>query len=345
MRRPLPRKLTLCLALPLAAANAPPMEAPSKSAATFQSSATPSQHTAANWITLGTSGGPQVQAERSQIANALVVNGAVYLFDVGDGVQRQMAKAGLDEGNIKAVFVSHHHPDHVASLASVMMTHWTFHPANLPVIGPVGTLQLVKGIGAAYAPIVLSSFPTGGPAKPPFGNMFEAKDLPADLDDLALVFSDENIKVWAIGAAHYQMPPSIPLDHLPQAVSFLVEANGRKFAYTGDSGPSPNLVRLAKGADVFISEVVAPEEIAARIIRTAPDLPKQARDGIIAGMSRNHLTAAEVGRIAKAAGVGKVVLTHFVPLPEDGPDQTALARGVSEQFAGPVVLADDLSSF
>lgn len=43
----------------------------------------------ARFVTLGTGGGPLTRLRRSEPANALVVNGAVYLFDAGDGAQYQ----------------------------------------------------------------------------------------------------------------------------------------------------------------------------------------------------------------------------------------------------------------
>lgn len=106
----------------------------------------------AQWVTLGTSGGPAVQAERAQIANALVVGTAVYLFDVGNAVQRQMAIAGIPEADLKAVFISHHHLDHNASLGPIIMTRWTFNPAPLPIFGPAGRVKLARGLAAANAP-------------------------------------------------------------------------------------------------------------------------------------------------------------------------------------------------
>ncbi|MGO4166266.1 MBL fold metallo-hydrolase [Novosphingobium sp. YAF33] len=299
----------------------------------------------AQWVTLGTSGGPAIQAERSQIANALVVNGAVYLFDVGDGTQRQMAKAGIPERQIRAIFISHHHPDHNASLGSLMMTHWTFHPGDLPVIGPAGTIHLVEGLADANAPSVLASYPTAGPAKPPLAGMLKARDLPEHLSQPTLVFEDANIKVWAIGVDHFQSPPSIILDHMPDCVAYRVEAGGRTFAFTGDSGPSSRLGVLAKGADVLVSEIVEPLAIAARIRASAPDTPAPVREAIIAGMTRNHLTPEEVGKLAESAGVGEVVLTHFVPSPEEAADRGAYTRPISARFKGKVIMAGDLDRF
>ncbi|MCB2066121.1 MAG: MBL fold metallo-hydrolase [Erythrobacter sp.] len=299
----------------------------------------------AQWITLGTSGGPAVQVHRSQIANALVVGDAVYLFDVGNGVQRQMAMAGLDENHVRAVFLSHHHLDHNADLGPVLVTHWTFGQGVLPVFGPEGTSHLVLGLADANAPTLLAGFPTGGPAKPPLRDMVSAADLPFALQEPVLVYEDENVRVSAIGVDHYQLPPSVPLDHMPDAVAYRVEAGGRTIVFTGDSGPSPRLARFMQGADLLVTEVVEAEAIAALLTRTAAGAPDAVRQSIIAGMRRNHLEPAEIGRMAAAAGVGAVVLTHFVPSPEDAADREAYVRDIRSVYAGPVTMANDLDRF
>lgn len=300
---------------------------------------------AAQWITLGTSGGPAVQAQRSQIANALVVNGAIYLFDVGNGVQRQMALAGLSEGAVKAVFLSHHHLDHNADLGPVIMTRWTFFPSPLPIIGPQGTTALATGLAQANAATELAGFPTAGPAKPSAASLIRPVDLPAGLSPRRLVFEDANVKVWAIGVDHFQVAPSIALPHLPDAVAYRVEAGGRTFVFTGDSGPSPRLTELARDADVLVTEVVEPEGIAANLVKMMKDAPAAARDSIISGMVHNHLTPRVIGEMAQKARVKQVVLTHFVPSPETVSDQTIYRREIAASYDGPVSLANDLDRF
>jgi len=52
----------------------------------------------AQWVTLGTAGGPRLHANQAQIANAALVGDAVYLFDVGNGVLRQMAARSCPSG-------------------------------------------------------------------------------------------------------------------------------------------------------------------------------------------------------------------------------------------------------
>lgn len=299
----------------------------------------------ARWITLGTSGGPQMQAERAQISNALVVGDAIYLFDVGNDVQRQLARAGLPERNVRGVFLSHHHLDHNADLGPVMMTHWLFGRDVLPVYGPAGTRKLVSGIAAANEATELASFPTAGPGKPPVSDTVSAQDLPDDISAPMEVYRDDHVVVSAISVDHYQVQPSIPLEVMPRAVAYRVEAAGRAFVYSGDSGPSNGLERLARKADVLITEVVDLDAIAARISRTMPNAPEAIRNNVVTGMRVNHLTADEVGKLAAAAGVGTVVLTHFVPIPEQMKSPASLIKAVRRHYSGRVVLARDLDSF
>ncbi|MFY7836158.1 MAG: MBL fold metallo-hydrolase [Novosphingobium sp.] len=297
------------------------------------------------WITFGTSGGPAVQVQRSQIANALLVNGAIYLFDLGNGVQRQMALAGLPENAIKAVFLSHHHLDHNADLGPIIMTRWTFFPSPLPIFGPQGTAALATGLARSNAPTELAGFPTFGPAKPTAESLIRAVDLPSGLSAQKLVFEDENVRIWAIGVDHFQVPPSVALPHLPDAVAYRVEAGGRTFVFTGDSGPSSRLTELARGADVLVTEVVEPEGIAASLAQMMKGAPAAARDSIVNGMTRNHLTPRIIGEMAQKAGVKHVVLTHFVPSPESVADQSIYRREIAVNYDGPVSLANDLDRF
>ena len=68
-------------------------------------------------------------------------------------------------------------------------------------------------------------------------------------------------------------------------------------------------------------------------------------DALMTHMRRNHLTPADVGRMAKSAGVRCVVLTHVAP-GLDGESNVSVYRdGIAEIFSGPVLVARDLDSF
>ncbi len=84
----------------------------------------------ATFVTLGTGGGPLIRTERSEPANAVLVGGAAYLFDLGDGVQRQLLRAAIPLTKVRAIFISHHHNDHNADLGPVLINRWLLYSTN-----------------------------------------------------------------------------------------------------------------------------------------------------------------------------------------------------------------------
>lgn len=108
-----------------------------------------------------------------------------------------------------------------------------------------------------------------------------------------------------------------PTNHSPQSIAFRVTGPaGRSMVYSGDTDFSEPLIALARGADLLICESAFPE------------------GHQVAG----HLTPALAGRIAAAAGVGRLVLTHFYPIC----DRVDIEAECRRTYSGPLTLAQDL---
>ncbi len=307
---------------------------------------TPAPAPAAQWVTLGTVGGPPLHAEQAPIANALVVGDAVYLFDVGNGVLRQLDAAGLAVRSLRGVFLTHHHVDHNADLGLVVLQAWTF-AAHLPVpvLGPPGTVHLAQGLVAANAPTVLAGFAVGGAPNPPLGTAVSPRDLPAEIGEPTVVFADGAIRVSAISVDHFQVPPVGRLESMPKAVAYRIEAGGRSFVYSGDTGPTRRLARLARGADLLFVEVVDVPSIEASLQQAMREAPPERIAALAHNMKVNHLEPEVIGQIAAEAGVKRVVLTHYVPGLAAMRDPQDLVRRVALHYPGPVSLAHDLDRF
>ncbi|WP_306397262.1 MBL fold metallo-hydrolase [Telluria beijingensis] len=302
----------------------------------------------AQWVTLGTVGGPIVHADQAQISNALVVGDAVYLFDLGSGVLRQAAAANIPLRQLRAVFLSHHHPDHNADLGPVMLAKWLRgRQEPMPIVGPRGTQRLVNGIVDGNAATEDASYAVQGPANLPLASAFRAQDLPDLMEEPQLVYEDDRIRVLSISVEHYEVPPSAPIakERRPLAVAFRVETAGKVYVYSGDTGPTRRLARLAKGADVLVTEVVHPEAIADYLRKTLKGASADFADGAADRMRKSHLTPQDIGKIAAEAGVQSVVLTHFVPALGTQSDPNIFTRGISPAYTGPVSLAKDLDRF
>lgn len=126
--------------------------------------------------------------------------------------------------------------------------------------------------------------------------------------------------------------------------AYRIETASGSFVYSGDTGPSENVVTLARDADVLISEVIDIESTSVTLGRTGT-IPSDVMPGLLAHMREDHLVPEEVGKIAGAAGVRKLVLTHLVPGNDGETDLSIYTRGISTYFKGEVVVARDLGHF
>jgi ribonuclease BN (tRNA processing enzyme) len=106
---------------------------------------------------------------------------------------------------------------------------------------------------------------------------------------------------------------SAPTNHTDGSLAFRIQSQGRSLVYSGDTDVSDSLVALAANADLLILEAANPFKVP------------------------GHLTPAEAGRLAAAAGVSRLLLTHFYP-PCDEADVVALA---SQEFKGEILRAED----
>ncbi len=103
-------------------------------------------------ILLGT-GTPVLDTARQQSALLVALDGKKLLFDAGRGVTSQVARAGIQPQQIDAVFVTHHHYDHISDLGEFLLTAWHNGPETpLNIYGPCGTVEIVAALlGQVYA--------------------------------------------------------------------------------------------------------------------------------------------------------------------------------------------------
>ncbi len=89
-------------------------------------------------ILLGTGGGPTPKANRSAPAQVIIVNGASYVIDCGNGVARQMILAGVPLASIRDVFITHQHSDHNADYGNLLWLSWasTLRRGSIAMVRP-----------------------------------------------------------------------------------------------------------------------------------------------------------------------------------------------------------------
>jgi len=306
-------------------------------------SAQPAAHggRASRWVTLGTRGGPIADAERAQPANALRVGEATYLVDVGDGAVEQLAKAGIPLASVKAVILSHLHFDHTAGLFAVLGLRWqTNVDAPLTIYGPPGTRALVHALIAAMEPTTRSGYGMpGAPARPAGAGI-----TVIEIGDGAR-FDLGTVKVRAVKNSHYSFAAGSAEDRAYLSFALRFDVPDRAIVYTGDTGPSPAVEKLANGADLLVSEMIDVDRTMADVRRTMPNADPRATASVAAHLRAHHLAPEDVGKLAGAAHVKAVVVTHFVAPRADAGTQLGFLAQIRGNYAGPVVIARDLESF
>ncbi len=132
--------------------------------------------------------------------------------------------------------------------------------------------------------------------------------------------AEYQITVIELGARHVPFPNwqlrSERMLHSHNAIGYRFESGGKIFVYSGDTDYCDGIIQLANHADVLLLECSFPDRLKVK----------------------GHLTPSESGKIAAAAGVKKLILTHFYP-PCDEEDMISPCR---KFFDGEIVLAEDL---
>lgn len=294
------------------------------------------------WITLGTMGGPIANAQRSQPANVLLTGAGAILVDAGDGAAEQLAKARVPLPRVRAVFLSHLHWDHTGGLAAILgLRFQTNVPGKLQIFGPPGTSALVAGLIASMQPGAEAGY--GDPNAPPTRPADTVEVI--ELADGSTTAVDPALKVTAVQNTHYSFAPGSDLDRRFKSFAYRFDMPGRSIAYTGDTGPSPAVERLAKGADLLVSEMIDVEATIANVRRNTPGMDEKALAGLSWHLSHHHLTPEQVGQLAQRSGVRRVVITHIVPAEVTPPKRAAFLEDIRRNFAGPAIIADDLERF
>ena len=296
---------------------------------------------AAKVILLGTAGGPIIRKTRSQPANLVVVNGAKYLVDVGEGTVLQLAKLNIPSSDITAAFITHHHIDHTAGLSSLLEFRWALLMSGtkrqpLALYGPPGTHEITD---AALRVLSVSAgvFRAQAPTAPPVELTVNATDAVP-----GLVYQDANVRVTAVENSHYSTTRMPETQHgMDRSYSYRIDTPDGSVVFTGDSGPSDALEKLAKGADLLVSEVIDTNGMVA--FAKGQTVAPAVAAAMVKHMEQEHLSAEAVGRLATRAHVRRVVLTHYAMPSEDPNAPNELARQVRRWFKGPVVAGGDLA--
>lgn len=210
-------------------------------------------------------------------------DGFRLLIDPGYAVLPRLVQI-IGATELDAVLVSHGHPDHCADLNPLLRAR-AFRdepPRPLPVYAPPGALAAVLAL-----------------------------DRKGMLDDHLVVHDidpGDRFTVGPFDVRSWLLPHSLP------NAGLRLTADGKALAYTGDTGPSPDLVNLAKDADLYLAEATYPRQMPA-------------------DLERSLSTASLAGRTAAQAHAGRLVLTHLWPGTDHADSLAAAAEDCTADIA------------
>jgi ribonuclease BN (tRNA processing enzyme) len=214
---------------------------------------------------LGT--GTAIPAKQHAPAGVLVIaNGLRLLLDIGPGTLSRLDLAGFTSDQMDLLLLTHFHPDHTLDLATLLQvfnyTPGASRSKAFPITGCRGLSDFIHQLFILYPDVIPSNYEL----------------------DMREVYRDEftlgNIKIT-----------TMPTGHTPESVAYRLDDSEHSLVYSGDASLHGELARLAKGADLLISECSFP-----------------------AGWeTEDHLNADGVAAIAQQSGVKSLIVTHSYP--------------------------------
>lgn len=267
-------------------------------------------------VLLGTKGGPTPSRFRAPASCLLTVDDQSYVIDAPDGVASRLVQAGMNLATLKNVFITHNHSDHEAGLGALLILAWgSGLQTPVDIYGPAPLARLVAAHLAANAyDIEVRMDEEGRPPLVPLIHPHEIANGP--------VMADGKVRVRCVQADHYHV-----VDY-----AYRFDTPDRSFVFSGDTRPSDALIDLARGADVLVHEAML--ESAFRTI-TDGNAPR-----LMDHLLRSHTTTEELGRVAAAAGVGTLVLSHLVPASPNLTDEMWI-EGVRRHYRGRIIVGRD----
>lgn len=217
---------------------------------------------------------------------------AVLVDCVGNDIIR-LQQVGIDLDSINDIILTHCHPDHISGIPSLLMSMWLLgRKANLNIYGLHHTMNCIEKMMDLYE---WEDWP----------DFFPVAFHRVPVKEKALVLEAQTFRIF-----------SSPVRHIVPTIGLRIESlqTGKVVAYSCDTEPCPQVVALARDADVLIHEAT--------------------------GQSYGHSSSAQAGEVAQNAGAKTLYLIHYPPHlygAQDILDQAGM------NFSGEVKFAQDFT--
>jgi ribonuclease Z len=271
-------------------------------------------------VLLGTLAGLPVPLKGGRASYAVLITAGsdLLLFDTGRGATTNFGRAGYSTLDLRRVFFTHLHSDHVIDYPDVVLSPWASGRAGaVYVYGPEGSGDMTRrlfGPDGAFSLDIRARIEASRACRTGVGLVWPEVHV-TELFDPGEVCGTARWRVSCTFVRHHARYFS--------AMAYRVDMDGHSIVVGGDSTPDEAMVELARGADVLIHE------------------GSYLKEGLLAaGMEDAHCSAEDAADIARRAGVGHLVITHITR--RTTPEKLARAESVIRAiYPGQVSMAHD----
>jgi ribonuclease Z len=218
----------------------------------------------------------------------------IVLIDCAINPILRFNKIGVNINLLSDLILTHFHPDHVTGVPQLLMNMWLMGRSDpLSIYGLNHTIDRIETMMGLYN---WSKWP----------EFYQVTFHRLPMKEMVSVMECDEFRILAT-----------PVQHFIPTIGLRIESKktGKVVAYTCDTEPCPQVLRLADAVDVLIHEASGP-------------LP-------------GHSSASQAGATAKQADVGELFLIHY-PTGQYGTGD--LLTEARMEFNGPVTLAEDFAS-
>lgn len=272
-------------------------------------------------VTITGTGMPPVEAGRAG-PGVLVQHGDVALqFDAGRATALRLAEAGLMPAQLDAVFITHHHSDHVTGIVDLFFTAWLNRPTSvlLEFVAPTGpsTRFLERMLYPYEDDLAVRIAHTNRDYPTPTIKPFTASPTSQE------VWSSGDVRVLACAVHHHPVEP---------AVAYRIETPDGVVVISGDTRVCDEVEDLARGCDVLVHEAF---RVDAFVKHTGDEGARVIGD--------YHADTVALGTMADRADPGVLMITHMAPPPRSAEDRQAFIDEIRHGgFSGDVRICEDL---
>jgi len=281
-------------------------------------------------------GSPMPDPARAGPCIGVIAGKTVFVFDAGAGSPRNLGSMGFPTARLQSVYLTHLHSDHIDGLGELLLNSWIggSRSTPTPIIGPVGTKEVVDGFNAVYridSTYRVAHHGTGVANPDGFGGLATEIESPQAPDGQLVVLDEGDLKITAIRVDHAPIEP---------AFGYRIDYKDRSISISGDTVYSQAFIAASNGVDLMFHEALN-RDMVAQIGAKLDERGAANGAKIFADILDYHTSPEEAARAAQEAGAAQLVLYHIVPqLPVEMLEPVFLGEAKSE-FDGPITVGQD----